>query len=561
MRVVNLEDTFYFGVPARGTDGVPNALAGTPDLSAVELDASLGVIDTGITVAAHGSLTAFNIGTCIATAANGYERGKCYSVVIDAGTSDGVSVVGEGVYEFYVRTLAEEALTAYNDQMYLAKVVATTTGNTTGVVNLTDYLDAQTVDGDLVGSVWDYRRSATNQWQRFVVVSVSAARQFNVVVQADGSALDTAVAAGDYLTFIGWEALRATVPGRTLDTTATGAAGIDFGNVENPTTTVGLTNTTIATSQVVASVSGAVGSVTGAVGSVTGNVGGNVTGSVGSVVGAVGSVTGNVGGNVTGSVGSVAGAVGSVTGNVGGNVTGSVGSVATGGIASASFAAGAIDAAAIATGAVDADAIAADAVTEIQSGLATAANLATAVGYIDTEVASILAAVDTEVAAIITTLGTPAGVSVSADLADIEGKVDDLEGRVIGTIAAGTHNPQSGDAYARLGAPSGGSIAADLVTIMAQRSVPTKGSAFTFNFKMVDATDFATPETGLTVTATVSKDGAAFGAAGGTVTEIASGIYKFAASAADMNANYITFKFTATGAAATFVSMITDGGV
>lgn len=57
---------------------------------------------------------------------------------------------------------------------------------------------------------------------------------------------------------------------------------------------------------VVGSVTGAVGSVTGAVGSVTGNVGGNVTGSVGSVVGAVGSVTGNVGGNVTGSVGSLA---------------------------------------------------------------------------------------------------------------------------------------------------------------------------------------------------------------------------------------------------------------
>jgi hypothetical protein len=44
--------------------------------------------------------------------------------------------------------------------------------------------------------------------------------------------------------------------------------------------------------------------------------------------------------------------------------------------------------------------LATDAVTEIQSGLATAAALATVDDFLDTEVAAILAAVDTEVAAI-----------------------------------------------------------------------------------------------------------------------------------------------------------------
>lgn len=39
--------------------------------------------------------------------------------------------------------------------------------------------------------------------------------------------------------------LQSTTAGRTLDVTATGAAGIDWGNVENPTTTVGLTGTTV----------------------------------------------------------------------------------------------------------------------------------------------------------------------------------------------------------------------------------------------------------------------------------------------------------------------------
>lgn len=49
-------------------------------------------------------------------------------------------------------------------------------------------------------------------------------------------------------------------------------------------------------------------------------------------------------------------------------------------------------------------------------------------------------------------LGAPAGASIAADLVVIDNFVDDIESRIIGTIAAGTHNPQSGDAYARIGA-------------------------------------------------------------------------------------------------------------
>ena len=55
------------------------------------------------------------------------------------------------------------------------------------------------------------------------------------------------------------------------------------------------------------------------------------------------------------------------------------------------LAAGVITAAAIATNAMDADALAADAVTEIQSGLATAAALTTIDDFLDTEIAAILA--------------------------------------------------------------------------------------------------------------------------------------------------------------------------
>ncbi len=196
-------------------------------------------------------------------------------------------------------------------------------------------------------------------------------------------------------------ALKPTTAGRTLDVTATGAAGIDWGNLENPSTsnnlsatTTNLVNTaTTVTNQLTAAaiatgvwqdatagdftVASSIGKalytgnvVPGAAGghfiagtnaatsittaltaNITGNLSGSVgsvTGSVGSVTGAVGSVTGNVGGNVVGSVGSVtgnvSGSVASVVGNVGGNVTGSVGSVAAGGLTAASFASGAFDA-------------------------------------------------------------------------------------------------------------------------------------------------------------------------------------------------------------------------
>ena len=56
----------------------------------------------------------------------------------------------------------------------------------------------------------------------------------------------------------------------TSNLTPSDNIGINWGDITNPTTSVGLSGTTISTSQQVASVSGAVGSVTGAVGSISG---------------------------------------------------------------------------------------------------------------------------------------------------------------------------------------------------------------------------------------------------------------------------------------------------
>jgi hypothetical protein len=93
--------------------------------------------------------------------------------------------------------------------------------------------------------------------------------------------------------------------------------------------------------------------------------------------------------------------------------------IADGAIDAATFAAGAITATVIATGAIDADAIAADAVTEIQSGLATAANLATVAGYLDTEVAAILEDTGTTLPAQIAALNNLSAADVNAQVLDV----------------------------------------------------------------------------------------------------------------------------------------------
>ena len=171
------------------------------------------------------------------------------------------------------------------------------------------------------------------------------------------------------------------------------------------TPTTGLGNQT---ANITGNLSGSVGSVTGAVGSVTNRVTANtdqwggvaVTGmpmptytqptgflaatfpaTVSSYAGgAVASVTGNVGGNVVGSVGSISGVTFpthfenlDIAAN--GHVTATVDAINNNAITASSIQANAITAAKIATDAIGAAQLASDAVTEIQAGLATAANL------------------------------------------------------------------------------------------------------------------------------------------------------------------------------------------
>jgi len=66
---------------------------------------------------------------------------------------------------------------------------------------------------------------------------------------------------------------------------------------------------------------------------------------------------------------------------------------------------------------------------------------------------------------------------------------------------------------------------------------------------MVDSADHITGKTGLTLTVTLSKDGAAFAAIGGSVTEISSGWYKLALNTTDTGTlGDLAIHATATGA-------------
>jgi hypothetical protein len=137
----------------------------------------------------------------------------------------------------------------------------------------------------------------------------------------------------------------------------------------------------------------------------------------------------------------------------------------------------------------------ADFATEIQSGLATAASLAT----VSTNVDSIL--VDT---------GTDIPATIAAVQADLPQRI-------------------------------------------------TKNTALAgFPFFVVLTSDHVTGATGKTVTATRSLDGAAFGSCANSVSEIANGWYKIDLAAGDLNGNCVALKFTATDCDARMITLITQ---
>lgn len=283
-------------------------------------------------------------------------------------------------------------------------------------------------------------------------------------------------------------------------------------------------------------------------------------------------------------IGGGAAVAASVTGNVGGSVASiasngiAAASIATGAITNAKFAAGAIDAAAIATGAIDDDAIATDAITAAKIaasaiGSSEAPLLANLDAAVSTRALESGGNIATILARIIGTLAAGTHNSQSGDaysrlgvtgsgLTSLAAAADmtTLLGRIIGTLAAGTHNPQGGDAYARIGAPILASISADIASVLAKvnRAVIKNTALSKFMFLMTDSTNHA-PATGKTVTCTRSINGGAFGAGAlSGVGELSNGVYYVDFAAGDLNGKVITLRCTAAGCDDTFVTLVTE---
>lgn len=80
-----------------------------------------------------------------------------------------------------------------------------------------------------------------------------------------------------------------------------------------------------------------------------------------------------------------------------------------------------------------------------------------------------------------------------------------------------------------------------------------------FRFTMVSSTDHITPVTGASVTSEICRDAeGAYSASTNSVSEISSGTYEIDWTQTEMNANTISFKFTAAGADQITIHIVTS---
>ncbi len=265
-------------------------------------------------------------------------------------------------------------------------------------------------------------------------------------------------------------ALMPTTAARTLDVTATGAAGIDWANVENPTTALNLSGTNIDVDQVVASVSGAVGSVTAGV-TLAASAVQAIWDALTAALTTVGSIGKLLVDNVNATISSRATqtSVDTIDDFLDTEVAAILAAVDTevaAILADTNDIQTRLPAALTLDGNIKADTL------RVGGTLQTAGDLAallTAIDdFVDTEVAAILAAVDTEVAAIL--------AAVDTEVAAIKAKTDQLTFTVANQIDANSLSI-SGDGVAadRLEALMDGIVTAAVNGVATTTSIPADG--------------------------------------------------------------------------------------
>jgi len=98
----------------------------------------------------------------------------------------------------------------------------------------------------------------------------------------------------------------------------------------------------------------------------------------------------------------------------------------------------------------------------------------------------------------------------------------------------------------------------DRHSLESRRSLRRKRAFNNYEFVMRQSANPGLGATGLTVTAQRSLDGGALGACANTVVEVTNGLYRINLAASDVDGEYVTFRFSATGALDTWSSHVLE---
>lgn len=192
-------------------------------------DAGYTLTDTdGTDLDGITGIQGFSIDLSNNTTAGFYASGSSYRVVVSSVTVDGQTVnFTAATFKIgYSRATLNTTIATLNTQ--------TSFTLTSGPADDDALNGMEIVIHDVASSV---------QWGTAVVSDyVGSTRTVTL-----SSATSFAIAATDNIAVMGLAPLQPTAAGNTLDVSSTGAAGIDWGNVENATTTINFTNTTVGT--------------------------------------------------------------------------------------------------------------------------------------------------------------------------------------------------------------------------------------------------------------------------------------------------------------------------
>lgn len=328
--------------------------------------------------------------------------------------------------------------------------------------------------------------------------------------------------------------LAPTVAARTLDVTAAGNAGIDWGNIENKSTANDLSATDIQLTDTVTTLTGH----TPQTGDSFARIGVNGAGLTNiNLPNQTMDIIGNITGNLSGSVGSVTGAV--IVGTINANV-----------ITATSIAASALD------GKGDWN-IGKTGYTLIQAFPTNFADLAITVTLGEITIGTNNDKTGYSVSALSANVITAASIAASA----LDGKGDWNIGKtgysLTITPPTAIQNRQEMDTNSTQLADIVEDTGITLPALIDDLAIKKNTAFSNFEFLMVLTSDGRTPATGLTVTGQRSIDGGAFASVTGTIAEVSNGIYQFDALAADTNGDVITWRFSSATADDTFVTFKT----